>query len=823
MPAFSLLSAATLPPPAVLLHPGLLTLGAALAAVPVLIHLWSRRRVRRVDWAAMVWLLAALKRHQRRLRMENWLVLLLRVAALVLLGLGLSRLVLTDSTIAILAQPKRSVVLLLDTSYSTAARDGARAVSDRVRLEADRVLSSLGSDDAMAVVVSNDVRLDRAGTHPAVLVARTVGREGVAKSKEALGRLRPTEAPARWAEAVAAAAPKALLGPDDVNRALVWITDLQAVDWAPPPPGKTDPLHAALEELAREKIEIAVIDVGGSGARSLPNLSIAALSTDSASAGKAQAKEGATLFQGHGFRLAVRVENHGDKPVTGASLRVFLDDATAPVHPVRLETIPAADPVTLQPGSREEHVEVDRALSFKTPGPHSLRVELGPPEGDSSADALGLDSRRYLALDVRATLKVLAWVERGATAKVDPVTYLRGVFTGEGGGDVFQLRAASGEDDFRRQLATYEPDLVILANRVPGGVEAQRELIGWVRGGGALIAFAGDRFDAATWNAAFATRKEATLVPFQFGPRQVRARTDSSKDAWRFDLEAATPHPLSKAWLGDPGVREWLTRIPPKAWGRMPFVPVETPSPRPVTPTDAAPAGEEAVVLWFARDPDSPAAPAVVEAPFGQGRTMWVATSLDDDWLDANATVFFLPVLLNDSALLLTARGGTQRNLLVGRPIQGAIPRDASGVRLAVPGRQEEIPTVRAATDESSRPEVLYDRVGTSGIWRLSYDRAPVRGREPKRTEELFAVDVDPQESSLQRFGADRLVARAAPVVLKVVSTYAAPQATAKEGSTGEVTPWVLGLVAALLLLEPWLAMRFGRHGHTKTPKTGAA
>src|SRR5262249_28244563 len=157
-------------------------------------------------------------------------------------------------------------------------------------------------------------------------------------------------------------------------------------------------------------------------------------------------------------------------------------------------------------GAREEHVEVDRALAFKTPGPHSVRVEVGPPEGDSSADALGLDSRRYLALDVRATLKVLAWAERGATARVEPVTYLRGVFTGEGGGDVFQLRAVNGEDDFRRQLSTYEPDLVILANRVPGGPDAQRELTGWVRGGGALIVFAGDRFDAATWNAAFATR-----------------------------------------------------------------------------------------------------------------------------------------------------------------------------------------------------------------------------------------------------------------------------------------------------------------------------
>ena len=34
-------------------HPGLLAGGALLAAVPLAIHWWSRRRVRTIDWAAM--------------------------------------------------------------------------------------------------------------------------------------------------------------------------------------------------------------------------------------------------------------------------------------------------------------------------------------------------------------------------------------------------------------------------------------------------------------------------------------------------------------------------------------------------------------------------------------------------------------------------------------------------------------------------------------------------------------------------------------------------------------------------------------------------
>src|SRR5205085_12011795 len=116
---------------AALLHPEILGLGAALAAVPLVIHLLSRRRVRPVKWAAMQWLVTALKKHQKRLRLENLLILLLRIAAVVLLGLGVSRLVVSDAYN--LVRPRRSVVLLLDTSASTGARDGARSVSDRVR------------------------------------------------------------------------------------------------------------------------------------------------------------------------------------------------------------------------------------------------------------------------------------------------------------------------------------------------------------------------------------------------------------------------------------------------------------------------------------------------------------------------------------------------------------------------------------------------------------------------------------------------------------------------------------------------------------------
>src|SRR6478752_7828244 len=63
---------------------------AGAAAVPIIIHLLNRRRYRIVDWAAMRFLLAAQRQNVRRLRLEQWLLLAVRCAILVLLAVALA-------------------------------------------------------------------------------------------------------------------------------------------------------------------------------------------------------------------------------------------------------------------------------------------------------------------------------------------------------------------------------------------------------------------------------------------------------------------------------------------------------------------------------------------------------------------------------------------------------------------------------------------------------------------------------------------------------------------------------------------------------------
>src|SRR3954467_11764650 len=65
--------------------------GFVLASIPIIIHILNRRRFKTVNWAAMEFLLRALRRNRRRLRFEQWLLLAVRCCVLALLGVALAR------------------------------------------------------------------------------------------------------------------------------------------------------------------------------------------------------------------------------------------------------------------------------------------------------------------------------------------------------------------------------------------------------------------------------------------------------------------------------------------------------------------------------------------------------------------------------------------------------------------------------------------------------------------------------------------------------------------------------------------------------------
>ena len=65
--------------------------GSAAASVPIVIHLLNRRKFREVPWAAMRFLLAAIRKNRRRIRIEQWLLLAIRTLIILLVVTAMAK------------------------------------------------------------------------------------------------------------------------------------------------------------------------------------------------------------------------------------------------------------------------------------------------------------------------------------------------------------------------------------------------------------------------------------------------------------------------------------------------------------------------------------------------------------------------------------------------------------------------------------------------------------------------------------------------------------------------------------------------------------
>src|SRR5262245_21901425 len=62
----------------------------AAGAAPVIIHLWNKRRHREIRWAAMQYLLAAIRNNSRRITIEQLILLLIRTLTVVLVAFAVA-------------------------------------------------------------------------------------------------------------------------------------------------------------------------------------------------------------------------------------------------------------------------------------------------------------------------------------------------------------------------------------------------------------------------------------------------------------------------------------------------------------------------------------------------------------------------------------------------------------------------------------------------------------------------------------------------------------------------------------------------------------
>jgi hypothetical protein len=132
----------------------------AAAAVPVLIHLWNKRRYREVTWAAMEYLLAAMQKNSRRLRIEQWLLLAIRMAIILLVVLAVAGPYLEQAAAPFIAGRPTHKLIVIDASYSMAYRSTEKSRFERaIELAAEIVNNSRQGDSFSLILMASPPRV----------------------------------------------------------------------------------------------------------------------------------------------------------------------------------------------------------------------------------------------------------------------------------------------------------------------------------------------------------------------------------------------------------------------------------------------------------------------------------------------------------------------------------------------------------------------------------------------------------------------------------------------------------------------------------------
>ena len=174
------------------LHPGIALAAALSVALPIAIHFLFRRRRVPIDWGAMELLREAVRRTNRRLRLEQWVVLALRSLLVLLAGLAVAAPFVGDALAAM--RGEKTWVVVVDDGVTSGLRVGSETELARVRDEAMALVAGRAAGDRVAIV--------RAAAPARLVLAPTADEAAL---REALEAVAPRETPSDLAAALAIA------------------------------------------------------------------------------------------------------------------------------------------------------------------------------------------------------------------------------------------------------------------------------------------------------------------------------------------------------------------------------------------------------------------------------------------------------------------------------------------------------------------------------------------------------------------------------------------------------------------------------------------
>ncbi|MDG3005537.1 BatA domain-containing protein [Paludisphaera mucosa] len=432
--------------------------GLAAASIPILIHLLNRRKRREVRWAAMRFLTAALAKNQRRIRIEQWLLLALR-CLLVALVVGAMAKPFLETFGNVIPGRRTHRVIVMDASMSMAARAGGTTRFDQAKAVAAQLVKDSRRGDAISLVLMGDP--------PRVVVGDP--SPNLDEVRKEVGELTQGQGGVDLA-ATFEAVERVLEASTISQKELVFLSDLQSTSWRPRngDAGGDEGLKRAIAKIEARRPRSTVIDLGKAGAG---NRAVVGLS-----ASPPVVTPGTTVV------VTALVRNFGPSPFQGVRVRLTTDGRVGPEQVVDL-------PVG-------EDVPVVFNQQFPAPGDRVVEASI-------DEDSLPPDDRRLLVATVREAVRVLLvdgdFKTEAFQAETDFLA--QALAPGEESGDQpdpMRVEVVPESQLARRDLGAY--DVVGLCNVAQFSPVEVKALEDFLEQGGGVVVFGGDQVSAENYN-----------------------------------------------------------------------------------------------------------------------------------------------------------------------------------------------------------------------------------------------------------------------------------------------------------------------------------
>lgn len=425
--------------------------GLVAAAVPIIIHLLNRRRVKRVKFSSLEFLDEVNKQRMRRINLRRILILILRTLAILALVFAFARPTLRSGLLFAGSVPK-NVIVCLDASYSMGAAMETGTAFDTAKKIAGDIVDEAGNSDAINVVAF--------AKHADALLEQGTRNQGVVHG--ALDRI----ALSNETTSIRAAVDRALelIEKSDVEGGEVYVvSDFRA----------SDDSSFVDEASLPANVRVYFIPVYE---EDVDNVSIDKIGVPRK-----------LLRPGEVVKVSVTATNHARQAQASVPLEVVVDGDRKAEQVVELAAS-ATQTVTFP-------------LSLAEPGRYHGRVA-------KNRDRLPVDDDRYFLIEVSNTIPVTVMTGRRRTAtnaspsQVPSVFYVekalnpRGTSEGE-----FSVRVV----DERDLTAVALPSSGVVVWVDPQNLEPKRMLLleRHVRRGGGLLVFLGNADAAILNDAAF--------------------------------------------------------------------------------------------------------------------------------------------------------------------------------------------------------------------------------------------------------------------------------------------------------------------------------